>query len=185
MRKILDGTHCDKIYTVTVETLFARERLPHAQYRPSVIAAEGRYWEPARGSATFSLPPVFPKKTAFLSARTLGTRNHDTHRLQDRWIRRISSMVSPEAEHKAGCLDRISRIYRMMYRDSTFSTIFSTSGYFTSTSSTQYSSVLPAYGWFMSILTLSFVESITIAGRFARPSSLSHMIIEPFLISYP
>ena len=137
---------CDKIYTVTVETLFARERPPHTQNRPSAIAAEGRHWEPARGSATFSLPPVFPKKTAFLSARTLGTRNHDTHRLQDRSIRRISSMVSPEAEHKAGCLDRISRIYRMMYRDSTFSTTFSTSGYFTSTSSTQYSSVLPAYG---------------------------------------
>ena len=116
----------------------------HTQNRPSAIAAEGRYWEPARGSATFSLPPVFPKKTAFLSARTLGTRNHDTRRLQDRWIRRTSSMVSPEAEHKAGCLDRISRIYRMMYRDSTFSTTFSTSGYFTSTSSTQYSSVLPA-----------------------------------------
>ena len=121
-----------------------QSRIPPYKNRPSAIAAEGRYWEPARGSATFSLPPVFPKKTAFLSARTLGTRNHDTHRLQDRWIRRISSMVSPEAEHKAGCLDRISRIYRMMYRDSTFSTTFSTSGYFTSTSSTQYSSVLPA-----------------------------------------
>lgn len=135
---------CDKIYTVTVETLFAREGPPPYKNRPSAIAAEGRHWEPARGSATFSLPPVFPKKTAFLSARTLGARNHDTHRLQDRWIRRISSMVSPEAEHRAGYLDRISRTFRMMYTDSTFSTTFSTSGYFTSTSSTQYSSVLPA-----------------------------------------
>lgn len=124
----------------------ARKHLHHTKNRPSAIAAEGRYWEPARGSATFSLPPVFPKKTAFPSARTLGTRNHDTHRLQDQWIRRISSTVSPGAEHKAGCLDRISRTYRMTYRDSTFSTTFSTSGYFTSTSSTQYSSVLPAYG---------------------------------------
>ena len=135
----------NKIHTVTVVTLFARGRHPtHTKKRPSAIAAEGRYGEPVRGSATFSLPPVFPKKTAFLSARTLGTRNHDTHRLQDQWIRRTSSTVSPVAEHKAGCLDRISRIYRMTYRDSTFSTTFSTSGYFTSTSSTQYSSVLPA-----------------------------------------
>ena len=122
-----------------------QRKAPHPyKNRPSAIAAEGRYWEPAKGSATFSLPPVFPKKTALLSAQTLGTRNHDTHQLQDRSIRRTSSTVSPVAEHKAGCLGRISRIYRMMYRDSTFSTTFSTSGYFTSTSSTQYSSVLPA-----------------------------------------
>ena len=111
---------------------------------PLPIVAEGRCRSQPKSATTFSLPPVFPKKTALLSARTLGTRNHDTHQLQDRSIRRTSSTVSPVAEHKAGCLDRISRIYRMTYRDSTFSTTFSISGYFTSTSSTQYSSVLPA-----------------------------------------